>query len=342
MPKIKTCLYVASFFVSVASMLSAAGEDQRRMEGRRSDSQEMRTERREQFRQEIENRHKKDSAPQREFNRRPGDRPWQQNERAGEEYLKNRKKRREMPVVKPENKTPENRTKERLERKDFREHRTVWRDRGRVIRDRFYVDRSRRHIFDDEFWVGFRRRHRHWHFSNNFVWGAVVTWPAVSLWFPWGWSAPRYYYYSDNGAIYYGEGQDFTYLTPVDSADFVREARRIANVQLPLSTDQSQWMPLGMFAIAKQGADPTEFLSLAINKQGFVSGAYENTETGESAVVSGSVDQKSQRVAWRFVDKEWPIMESGIYNLTRAESSLLVHFSDQRTESRLIVRLDDK
>ena len=52
-------------------------------------------------------------------------------------------------------------------------------------------------------------------------------------------------------------------------------------------------------------------------------------------------DEKSQRAAWGPVGEDWPIMETGIYNLTENESGALLHFDDGETQEWTMVRLDD-
>jgi len=39
--------------------------------------------------------------------------------------------------------------------------------------------------------------------------------------------------------------------------------------------------------------------------------------------------------------KEWPIMETGIPNLTKDDAPALIHFADGQTQQWLLVRLED-
>jgi hypothetical protein len=52
------------------------------------------------------------------------------------------------------------------------------------------------------------------------------------------------------------------------------------------------------------------------------------------------VDKKSQRAAWTVKGKSWPVMETGIGNLTQDSAPALVHFADGSTKQWLLVRLD--
>ena len=105
-----------------------------------------------------------------------------------------------------------------------------------------------------------------------------------------------------------------------------------------------EWMPLGVFALTETGGsaeDSTLFLQLAISKEGIIAGTFQNTATGKSFEVEGTVDQESQRAAWGPVGEDWPIMETGIYNLTENESDALLHFADGQTQQWTMFRLDE-
>ena len=108
--------------------------------------------------------------------------------------------------------------------------------------------------------------------------------------------------------------------------------------------DEVQWLPLGVFAMAdKDGSveDSTLFMQLAISKEGIIAGTFQNTATDKSVEVEGTIDSKSQRAAWGPVDGSWPIMETGIYNLTENEAGALLHFEDGQTQQWTLVRLDE-
>ena len=53
------------------------------------------------------------------------------------------------------------------------------------------------------------------------------------------------------------------------------------------------------------------------------------------------MDQKTQRSAWGITGKQWPIMETGIANLTKDTAPALVHFEDGQTQRWLLVRLEE-
>ena len=57
--------------------------------------------------------------------------------------------------------------------------------------------------------------------------------------------------------------------------------------------------------------------------------------------IEGMIDKKSQRTAWSIEGKQWPIMETGISNLTEDTAPTLIHFEDGQTQQWLLVRLEE-
>ena len=234
--------------------------------------------------------------------------------------------------------------RERISKEHLKEKEIRWQSKSKEWRKNFSHYQTRDHIFDDHFWNHFRRRNNNWYFDNNFQWFSVATWPRIVVWLPWAWSRPIYYYYEADGDVYYSTTEDFSYLIPVDSKElFIEQATRIANARYPISKQQSDWMPLGMFAFAldNDSSDmPKRYISLAISKEGAVSGAYFDAASNTMLEIQGGIDQESQRIAWKFVGNDWPIMESGLYNLTKDESTLLIHTSSRTTQTEVLIRLE--
>ena len=75
---------------------------------------------------------------------------------------------------------------------------------------------------------------------------------------------------------------------------------------------------------------------------GYIRGNYTDTVTNQSQVVQGSVDKQTQRVAFTVGDNKTTVVETGIYNLAKDTAPVLLHFSQDRTEQWLLVRLKNK
>jgi hypothetical protein len=145
-------------------------------------------------------------------------------------------------------------------------------------------------------------------------------------------------YYEDNNVYYEGE-------VIATSEQYAQQAQEIAAaVPEDVDPEDVDWLPLGVFALTqKDGSaeDATLFLQLAVSKEGIIAGTFQNTATEKSFEVEGTIDQKSQRAAWGPVGEDWPIMETGLYNLTENESGALLHFEDGSTQEWTMVRLDE-
>jgi hypothetical protein len=127
--------------------------------------------------------------------------------------------------------------------------------------------------------------------------------------------------------------------------EYAGQAQAIAQSVPEVQADKVEWMPLGVFALAEKDATTAEnstmFLQLAISKEGIIAGTFQNTATDASFEVQGSIDTESQRAAWGPVDKNWPIMETGIFNLSENEAGALLHFEDGTTQEWTMFRLDE-
>jgi hypothetical protein len=90
-----------------------------------------------------------------------------------------------------------------------------------------------------------------------------------------------------------------------------------------------------------QGEEKTSnnLFQLAVNQAGVLRGNYYDALMDNTSPVYGSVDKQSQRAAWYIGDKKTTVFETGIYNLTKDQTPLLVHFGQDRTQQWLLVRM---
>jgi hypothetical protein len=154
---------------------------------------------------------------------------------------------------------------------------------------------------------------------------------------------PVYNSYGDN--VYY-EGDNVYVNNEVvaDTEEYAEQAQSIAAAVPDVDAEKVEWLPLGVFALAqKEGSveAATLYLQLAISKEGIIAGTFQNTATDHSVEVQGTIDRTSQRAAWGPVGEDWPIMETGIYNLSENEAGALLHFADGQTQQWTMVRLDE-
>lgn len=163
-------------------------------------------------------------------------------------------------------------------------------------------------------------------------------------WLGYGAEEPAYYNYGEE--VYYQDDQVYYGDQPVATTEeYAEQADQLAASAPAEIPAQSEWMPLGVFALTpdgqKTGPEPTLSLQLAVSKQGILNGTLYNSATNTTQEVEGMADKASQRCAWTVKDKPRPLMETGIANLTENTAQALVHFADNQTQQWLMVRLDD-
>ena len=104
----------------------------------------------------------------------------------------------------------------------------------------------------------------------------------------------------------------------------------------------AEWQPLGVFSLItgdEQQAD--HIFQLAVDQNGIVRGNYYDAVVDNSVPVYGSVDRKTQRVAWSAGEKKTVVFETGLNNLTLDQTPVLVHYGNDRTVEMGLVRLNE-
>ena len=194
--------------------------------------------------------------------------------------------------------------------------------------------------FDKDYW----RDHPNSWYQNpeNINWWGVASWRTLSSWLPWGWGNPIYYTYGSGGNVYFQDDSVYVDGNRVSSgAEYAQQAAEILSEMPNIEIGKTKWLPLGVFALTSDNEAATSsnmYLQLAINKDGVLSGTYINTITDVNQQIQGMVDQKSQRAVWKILGNGL-IMETGANNLTENQSGLFVHFPDGKTQTWLMVRL---
>jgi hypothetical protein len=209
---------------------------------------------------------------------------------------------------------------------------------------RAYVRNNFRYY--NSFTPGWYTRHPGAWFAAGWVAGSAwnaCTWDdCVGYWGYPADTAAIYYNYGDNvtyqdGSVYY-DGQP--YATEAEYAD---QASEIAAGQDAKPAADEKWQALGVFAMV-QGDETTssDIFQLALNKDGVLRGNYYNATTDATTSVTGSLDKETQRVAWKIDGQPDTVYDTGLYNLTLDESTLLVHFGKDRTEQYKLFRVQQE
>ena len=163
---------------------------------------------------------------------------------------------------------------------------------------------------------------------------------SIGGWLGGSWGEPIYYDYGDNltyqDDVVYQDGEQVA-----TAADYARQAATLASTTSDVDPEKAEWMPLGTFAIVREEkSEPTMYVQLAVSKDGQIAGSYSNAVTNSALDIEGHVDRKSQRAAWWIGDKRDTVMETGIFNLTKDQTQVLVHFGTDKIQTWLMVRLE--
>jgi len=189
-----------------------------------------------------------------------------------------------------------------------------------------------------------------WYRTHVTAW-RPVAWTAAAFWVGATWATvsqscgypaePVVYdygttlVYEDNRVYYNGE--------PVATAEEYTEQAGViaAKGQEARASAKDDWVALGVFGMVQgDEKDANKIFQLAINKEGIIRGNYYDALTDTTVPVVGSVDSKTQRAAWTVGERKETVYETGIANLSEAETTMLVHFGKDRTQQWTLVRLE--
>jgi hypothetical protein len=176
-------------------------------------------------------------------------------------------------------------------------------------------------------------------------WGAAAAWRTAtwaSLATLWAIQVQPVYYDYGNTIVYQDNS---VYVNGVDAGTaqaYAQQATTLADQgQAAPEAPKAEWTPMGVFALV-QGEEKTSnnLFEIAVNKDGILRGNYYDGLMDTTTPIYGSVDKKSQRAAWTIGKKNDRVFETGIYNLTKSETPVLVHFGSARTQQLLLVRVE--
>ncbi|MBK1828741.1 hypothetical protein [Haloferula rosea] len=111
----------------------------------------------------------------------------------------------------------------------------------------------------------------------------------------------------------------------------------------PLVGREAAWFPLGTYVLSPDTGEHRgpQAIQLALEKSGTISGTYTNWPQGRVHPVRGNVDQETWRAAFRIEGNTPVVVDTGLYNLGLPRTRVLVHLPDGKTESWLLIRMED-
>jgi len=192
--------------------------------------------------------------------------------------------------------------------------------------------------------------HPGWYARYPGAWFAA-GWTAARIWSAPGWGAvasygsypaePAYYDYGES-VVYSGDTVTLNGETEIPAEQYAQQATDLAEVgkATPDEPKPDDFELLGVFAMVQDGEEKsTNIFQLAVNKDGLIRGNYYNALTDTTEPVYGSVDKKTQRAAWTVANRKSPVYEAGIANLTKDETTMLVHFSKDNRQQFMLIRI---
>jgi uncharacterized protein (TIGR03000 family) len=207
--------------------------------------------------------------------------------------------------------------------------------RGVAVRGRFFSGGAFTPIWFGGFpltWWGA------WPWGLGTGWG-WTPWPSLNTWLGWGIVQPVYYDFGRT--IVFQNNQVYANGRPGPTAEqYYQQASDLAQANLAVEGAENEWKPLGVFALVQgEQTEANSVFQLTINKTGILRGTYYDALTGTTLAVQGAVDRKTLRAAWTVGNNRDTVYDTGLYNLTKDETPVLVHFGKDRTRQWTLVRI---
>jgi len=171
------------------------------------------------------------------------------------------------------------------------------------------------------------------------VWGAA-GWPTLDNWLGWGDSTSYPYDYGNN-ITYDGDNVYYNSQPAGTTEQYYQEASNLASTtsSTPSDNTSGDWLPLGIFGLVEgDSKTPTRTFQIAVNKDGTIRGNSAN-QYNNILPIHGAVQKRTQRACWTVGTDTTTVYDTGLYNLTKQESPILVHTGPKSTRQELLVRM---
>lgn len=186
----------------------------------------------------------------------------------------------------------------------------------------------------------------------------AATWGDLSSAWGWGNVSPYYYdngyaysapyYPSSSGTSYYNQPTYNTNTQPQTTytqpqTTYTQPQATTPTTEQVAMADTTNTLSLGVFALTTSQVPQTQpdmYMQLTVDKNGNISGTYYNQASNQSVPIEGLVDKSTQKAVWKMTEGEnSPIFQTGIYNLTLAQTSVNVNFGTQ-SQNWFLVRVN--
>jgi hypothetical protein len=118
-------------------------------------------------------------------------------------------------------------------------------------------------------------------------------------------------------------------------------ARELAAKGMTEPGQDEKFMPLGVFTLAPENqTEATAMLQLAVSKQGVLRGSYFDLLSDVNHPIRGSVNKKTQHVAWTFGPQGKVTFQTALGVLTESSGPVSVHYENGQTRQWVLARYD--
>jgi hypothetical protein len=108
-------------------------------------------------------------------------------------------------------------------------------------------------------------------------------------------------------------------------------------------SDDTQFMPLGVFALAPAThTDATAVVQLSVSKDGLLRGSYCDLMTDQAQTVFGAIDKQSQRAAWTVGAGGKVVFATTLASLTQASGPVSLLFANGDNRQWTLARFENK
>jgi hypothetical protein len=130
-------------------------------------------------------------------------------------------------------------------------------------------------------------------------------------------------------------------LSPQALAAESAAARALASQGTNEPGRDEKFMPLGVFTLAPENQiEATAMLQLAVSKQGVLRGTYYDLLSDVEHPIRGSVDRKTQHVAWTFGSEGKVTFQTALGVLTEPSGPVSVHYENGQTRQWVLARYE--
>jgi hypothetical protein len=107
------------------------------------------------------------------------------------------------------------------------------------------------------------------------------------------------------------------------------------------ATDPTEWLTIGVFALAQTGqTEPTTLIQLSVNKQGVLNGTYYDLVSDNGTPIAGQIDTTTERAAWTVGPNSKNVFTTTIETLTSETGPAKLNLPGGKTQDWNLIRVN--